>query len=150
MKAQRGFTLVELVVVMVLIAALAGLGAAAISSGLPGQQLRGAARGMAVELRFARAQAIATGREQTFEINVADKRWISAGKREGTLPDDIEIVATTAREEQPERESAVIRFFPEGASTGGRVVLKHGDAAWRIDVGWLTGEVTLTRGEGRP
>ncbi len=150
MKAQRGFSLVELIVVMVLIAVLAGVGAAAIGSGLPGQQLRGAAREMAVELRFARAQAIATGREQTFEINVADKRWTSAGKRAGTLPDELEIIATTARQEQPELETAVIRFFPEGASTGGRVVIKRGDAAWRIDVGWLTGEVILSRGEGRP
>jgi general secretion pathway protein H len=150
MKSQRGFSLVELIVVMVLIAVLAGIGAAAISSGLPGQQLRGAAREVAVELRFARAQAIATGREQTFEINVGDKRWSSAGKRQGTLPAELEVIATTAREEQPARETAVIRFFPEGASTGGRVVLKRGDAAWRIDVGWLTGEVTLSRGEGRP
>lgn len=150
MKAQRGFSLVELIVVMVLIAVVAGIGAAAIGSGLPGQQLRGAARELAVELRFARAQAIATGREQTFEINVADKRWTSAGKREGTLADELEIIATTARQEQPERETAVIRFFPEGASTGGRVVIKRGDAAWRIDVGWLTGEVTLSRGEGQP
>lgn len=150
MRSQRGFSLVELIVVMVLIAVVAGIGAAAISSGLPGQQLRGAAREMAVELRFARAQAIATGREQTFEINVGDKRWSSAGKRQGTLPAELEVIATTAREEQPARETAVIRFFPEGASTGGRVVLKRGDAAWRIDVGWLTGEVTLSRGEGRP
>lgn len=150
MKRQRGFSLVELIVVMVLIAVLAGIGAAAISSGLPGQQLRGAARELAVELRFARAQAIATGKEQVFEINVVQKRWTSAGKREGQLPDELEIIATTAREEQPAREVAVIRFFPEGSSTGGRVVVKRGDAAWRIDVGWLTGEVTLGRGEGRP
>jgi len=150
MKRQRGFSLVELIVVMVLIAVLAGIGAAAISSGLPGQQLRGAARELAVELRFARAQAIATGQEQVFEINVVQKSWTSAGKRQGQLPDELEIVATTAREEQPAREVAVIRFFPEGASTGGRVVVKRGDAAWRIDVGWLTGEVTLGRGEGRP
>ncbi len=150
MKRQRGFSLVELIVVMVLIAAVTGIGAAAISGGLPGQQLRGAAREMAVELRFARAQAIATGREQVFEINVVDKRWSAAGKRQGQLPEGLDIVATTAREEQPAQEVAVIRFFPEGASTGGRVVIKRGDAAWRIDVGWLTGEVTLSRGEGRP
>jgi general secretion pathway protein H len=45
---------------------------------------------------------------------------------------------------------AVVRFFPDGAATGGRIVLKRGDAAWRVDVGWLTGEVTLSRGEGAP
>ena len=36
------------------------------------------------------------------------------------------------------------------AATGGRIVLSIDDAAWRVDVGWLTGEVTLSRGEGRP
>ena len=60
MMRPRGFSLVELVVVMVLIAAMAALGLAAISAGLPGQQLRGAARELAAELRFTRAQAIAT------------------------------------------------------------------------------------------
>ena len=31
-----------------------------------------------------------------------------------------------------------------------RFVLRRGNAAWRVDVAWLTGEVTLERGEGRP
>jgi general secretion pathway protein H len=150
MKRQRGFSLIELVVVMVLIAALVGLGAAAVGTGLPGQQLRGAARELAGELRFTRAQAIATGTEQVFELDVTDRRWTSAGKRAGRLPAELDLVATTARQEQPVRDVAAIRFFPDGAATGGRIVVKRGDAAWRIDVAWLTGEVTLRRGEGPP
>lgn len=149
MNRQRGFSLIELVVVMVLIAALAGIGAMVIGSQLPGRELRGAAREIAGQLRFTRAQAIATGREQVFELDVIGKRWRAADRRSGELPDDIELLVTTAREEQPARDVAAVRFFPDGAATGGRIVLKIDDAAWRIDVGWLTGEVTLARGEGR-
>lgn len=150
MTRQRGFSLIELVVVMVLMATLAGLGAAALNAGLPGQRLRGAARELAAELRFTRAQAIATGREQVFELDVRERRWTSAGQREGRIDATLELIATSAREEQPELEVAAVRFFPDGAATGGRFVLKRGDAAWRIDVAWLTGEVTLRRGEGEP
>lgn len=150
MNRQRGFSLIELTVVMVLIAAIVGIGAMAAGSALPGQQLRNAAREVAGQLRYTRAQAIATGRQQRFELDVVGKRWTAAGNRSGELPTEIELVATTAREEQPARDVAAVRFFPDGAATGGRIVLRRGDAAWRVDVAWLTGEVTLSRGEGRP
>ncbi|HEU0151907.1 MAG TPA: GspH/FimT family protein [Arenimonas sp.] len=150
MMRPRGFSLVELVVVMVLIAALATLGLAAIGSGLPGQQLRGAARELAAELRFTRAQAIATGREQVFSLDVGEKRWRGAGDRSGELPAAIALEVTGAREELASPQVVAIRFFPEGAATGGRIVLRNGDAAWRVDVAWLTGEVRLRRGEGAP
>lgn len=149
-RRQRGFTLVELVVVMVLIAAVVGIGAMAAGSALPGQKLRTAAREVAGQLRYTRAQAIATGQPQVFELDVVGKRWKAAGKEAGELPAEIELVATTAREEQPAKDIAAVRFFPDGAATGGRIVLRRGDAAWRVDVAWLTGEVTLSRGEGRP
>ncbi|WP_290890749.1 GspH/FimT family protein [Arenimonas sp.] len=150
MMRPRGFSLVELVVVMVLIAALAALGLAAISAGLPGQQLRGAARELAAELRFTRAQAIATGREQVFLIHVGEKRWQGAGERRGELPADVALEVVGAREELESPQEIAIRFFPEGAATGGRLVLRRGEAAWRVDVAWLTGEVRLRRGEGEP
>ncbi|KFN47222.1 type II secretion system protein XpsH [Arenimonas metalli] len=150
MMRPRGFSLVELVVVMVLIAALAALGLGAIGSGLPGQQLRGAAKELAAELRFTRAQAIATGREQVFRIDVGEKRWQGAGERSGELPADIALEVTGAREELETPQVVAIRFFPEGAATGGRLVLRNGEAAWRVDVAWLTGEVRLRRGEGEP
>ena len=150
MNRQRGFSLIELMVVLVLIATLAGIGAMVITTALPGQQLRTAAREVAVQLRFTRAQAIATGRPQTFTMDVIGKRWSAAGQRAGALPDELDLVATTAREPQGAERGATVRFFPDGAATGGRFVLKRGDAAWRVDVAWLTGEVTLSRGEGRP
>ena len=150
MKSARGLSLVELLLVVALIAVIAGLAAAVIGQALPGQQLRAAARDVAGQLRVTRAQAIATGRQQTFELDVPGKRWSAAGQREGDLPEEIELIATTARDAQPARGKAVVRFFPDGASTGGRIVLKRGNAAWRTDVAWLTGEVTLRRGEGAP
>jgi general secretion pathway protein H len=145
----RGFTLIELVVVMVLIALATGLGAMVIGGAMPGQQLRGAAKEIAGQLRFTRAQAIATGTEQVFELDVIGKRWRAAGERDGELPDDIELRVITARGESPAQDVAAVRFFPDGAATGGRIILKYEEAAWRVDVAWLTGEVTLTRGEGR-
>ena len=150
MKRAQGFTLVELVVVVLLIAAMTGIGAMVIGSALPGPQLRGAAKELAGQLRFTRAQAIATGREQVFTLDVAGGRWTAADRRSGELPDDIALRVITARGESPADDVAAVRFFPDGAATGGRIVLAIDDAAWRIDVGWLTGEVTLSRGEGRP
>lgn len=150
MNTQRGLSLIELLVVVALVAALAGLGAMAMSRALPGRELRDAAREVAAELRFTRAQAIATGRPQSFVIDVQSHAWRSVGDRQGTLPADIELLATAARQEQPARGQAAIKFFPEGAATGGRIVLRRGGAAWRVDVAWLTGDVSLQRGEGQP
>lgn len=151
MKRQRGFSLLEIVVVVALIALLAGLAASTIGQALPGQQLRGSARELVTALRFTRAQAIASGREQVFELDVGNRRWRAAGQRDGEVPEEIELEVTTAREPGVRRsEVAVVRFFPDGAATGGRIVLLRGDAAWRIDIGWLTGEVKLGRGRGEP
>ena len=148
MNRARGMSLLELLMVLVLVATLAGIGATVIGRQLPGRELHDAARTVAGELRFARARAIATGRPQVFVIDVNTRSWQGADDRQGTLPEGLDVVATTALEERPARDQAAVRFFPEGAATGGRIVIKRGEAAWRVDVAWLTGEVTLSRGEG--
>ena len=42
----------------------------------------------------------------------------------------------------------VVRFFPDGAATGGRVRLLANGAGWDVDVRWLTGEVVVRRVRG--
>jgi len=48
-------------------------------------------------------------------------------------------------EEQRGAREAAIRFFPDGSATGGRISLGTQDAGWRVDVRWLTGEVSVAR-----
>lgn len=145
MQSRRGFTLVELLVVVGLVAAALAIGASAMRAGLPGTQLRAAAREVAAQLRYTRAQAIVSGRAQTFTLDARTREWQSPNRRHGTLPQSVTIVATGARIEQQAADQASVRFFPEGAATGGRILLRHEQAAWQVDVEWLTGEVRLAR-----
>jgi general secretion pathway protein H len=144
----RGFTLIETVLVVGLVAIALTFAVALIDAGLPGQQLRSSARELAAQLRFARAQAVATGSQTVFQIDTRSRAWQGPKRHSGTIPGAIAIEATVASSERPEPQIAAIRFFPEGAATGGRIVLRHDRAAWQIDVDWLTGEVRLSRADG--
>ena len=150
MHRPRGFSLIELLVVVVLIAATTALAASVMGTGLAGQQLRNASRELAAQLRYTRAQAIVTGKSQLFTLDADTREWQAPNRRHGQLPREIKLVATAARIEQTSPDIAAIRFFPEGAATGGRIVLSRERAAWQIDVEWLTGEVTLKRTQAPP
>jgi general secretion pathway protein H len=144
---RRGFTLIELLVVVTLVAALTLMLVGAMNGGMDGMKLRSNAKTIAAELRRARAQAIATGTVQRFAI-VPDKRaWTGAKARHGELPKPIAVTFTGVRQVQAREGEGVILFFEDGASTGGRIQLSVEKAAWNVDVAWLTGEVTLHRGE---
>ena len=147
MRRQCGFSLIEMIVVIVLIAATTALAASVMMSGLPGQELRGASRELAAQLRYARAQAIVSGQSQVFSIDARTREWKGPNRRHGQLPKQISILATGAKIEQRHSDVATIRFFPEGAATGGRILLWRDQAAWQVDVEWLTGEVSVKRGQ---
>ena len=145
--AQRGFTLLEIVMVMALIAITGILALGVLTGGFDRVLLRSSAKDMTAQLRFARAHAIATGTPQRFEIDPQAHTWRSADDRAGELSKKLGVHFIGARELQPAQGVGAIVFFGDGASTGGRVQLSLRDAAWNVDVAWLTGEVTLHRGE---
>lgn len=145
MKAQSGFSLLEIIVVVGLIALVMTFAAYTLNNQLPGQQLRSSAKELAAELRFTKSQAMVTGKAQTFQINAQTREWTGPKNHSGTLPKSLDIIATTAKIEQPSDGIAAIKFFPDGAATGGRIVLQHKKAKWQVDVKWLTGEVSVSK-----
>ena len=147
----RGFTLLEVLMVLLLIAAASALAAAAITGGFSGMQLRADAKEIAAQLRYTRAQAISTGEPQRFLIDPAAHTWTAPNDRGGTIDKKFGITFTGAREVKPASGIGGIVFFSDGASTGGRVQLSEKNAAWNVDVAWLTGEVKVRRApQGAP
>lgn len=146
-RPARGFTLLEVILVLAIVALASLLAAAAVGGGTDGMRLRSAAKEVAAQLRYTRAQALATGEAQRFVIDPATHAWSAPKQREGELSSRLAIVFTGAREAQPAPGQGAIVFFPDGASTGGRVRLAVDEAAWQVDVEWLTGQVRVVRVE---
>lgn len=141
---MRGFTLVELLVVLALMGLALTVASPLIGNALPGTQMRAAARDVATGLRYARSLAISTNDDVTFDVDVEGRRFaVPQGRRTGSLPKDAEIVLTTARSELFDSGSGSIRFFPDGTSTGGGVEIVREGRRFLITVDWLTGRVAI-------
>jgi len=143
-RASAGFTLLELLVVLVLMAMIYALATPVISSGLPGAELKSAARQLAAGLRKARSQAVTRKEEAALTLDVEQHHFeVSGDKRSYALPDKLEISLYTAQSELLRDKVGAIRFYPDGSSTGGRITVAAGERKYHVNVDWLTGQVAI-------
>lgn len=138
----RGVTLLEMLLVIALIAVAGLLAAGVLTGGIDGMRLRSSAKQIASQLRFTRTQALASGQPQRFTLDPVRRRWQAPSGHHGDIPPGLDIRFTGARQAQRREQEGAIMFFPEGGATGGRIELQARQATWRIDVSWVTGEVT--------
>jgi general secretion pathway protein H len=146
---QRGFTLVEIIVVVALIALLTAVVAGTVTGGLGSARVRAASKDLMAALRFTRSQAVVKRESQVLVLDVERRAYRAPGRDWIELPKDMQLSMLTAAQEQVGEGVAQIRFFPDGSSTGGNIELSRGEALWRIDVAWLTGEVRLNPASAR-
>jgi general secretion pathway protein H len=144
-RTSAGFSLLELMVVMVLVGLLFAVVGVSVSRSVSGAELRNAARELTAGLRHTRGQAIIQRQQLVFNVDADQRTWQAAGGESVRLPDGLEITLNTARSELTGENAGGIRFFPDGASTGGSVVLLADGREWHITVAWLTGEIGIDR-----
>ncbi len=142
-----GFTLVELLVVLVLAAVVLGLVGTSISRSVSSAEMRAAAHKMAASMRYTRTRAILDKEEQVFVVDTENRTYLAPKREAVELPEGMELELTTARSELTSENVGGIRFYPDGGSTGGFVRLAANGQEYRIKIAWLTGETSLGRGE---
>ncbi len=138
-----GFTLLELLVVLVILGLTVALAVPMFARAMPGVEAKAAARDVAAMLRTAHSLAIAGNREVTVAVDL-DRRTVDlAGTRSRTIAAGIGIGLYTAAEELIDRGAGRIRFYPDGTSTGGRVRLSAGERNYDVLVDWISGNVKI-------
>ena len=146
---RRGFTLLELLVVLALATLLIALVPPLMSAALPGVELKSSARKVAAGLRLAREEAIRHGRDVAMIIDLEDRSYQVEGPfRRVALPKGVELSLVVAENEMGNDQRGAIRFFPDGGSTGGRVTLARNGSGWQIGAQWLTGRVEIVPWKG--
>lgn len=144
---QAGFTLLEMLVVLALLALAAYLALPTARGGTDRLALRSTALHVAALARATRLKAMADGRDALLVVNL-DERTISrrGAGRPIAIPQRTEIAVETARSEVADPE-ARIRFLPDGRATGGTITLAADGQRLVVAVDWLTGAVTVREAE---
>jgi len=141
-KCSPGFTLIELLVVL----GIMGLVLAGVMAAKPNAaatRVAIAARSVAATLQLARARAMAGNVETVVHIDTQRHEFGMASAMHA-LPRGMTVALTIAETER-RGDSGGLRFYPDGQSSGGEIVLMLDGRASRIAVNWLTGEPRLGR-----
>jgi general secretion pathway protein H len=150
---EGGFTLLELMVVIGILALAAAIVAPSLGRARQGLAVRSTAYALAADLRAARAAAQATNMERVLTVDLAGRRyWAEGVVGERTLPSHVTVELAVPESERaggeagPGSGSGRVRFFPDGSASGARVVLSDGRSAASVLVDWLNGDVRIELG----
>lgn len=156
-RQTRGFTLLEMVVVLTLIVAATVLAAPSFRNGLRTLELEGATRDLITRMKMARSEAVS--KQQVFRLLFKE-----AGEQEQVeylLTDDYESplrsfhmpagITVTSGLDQPREEALKVSFYPNGRSSGGLVVLTNGTGrTLEVEVDPVTGLGRVKKPEDEP
>lgn len=158
-QSIKGFTLVELLVVLFLIGLMLMIAVPSFMYTVEGLKFKATARQIVSTLKFARNTAVFKQKSQTVGFDIdnnlywleeqglgGDKDHRLQGIKTFKLPSDVSIKTLEFVEERIESGKGNIIFYPNGSSSSGAIVVKNKrtDEDFRIGVDILTGLTEVT------
>jgi len=138
-RGERGFSLLELVVVLLLAGLLMSVVIPSVSGTLESSRLRSSAAEVRATFNLARTLAASGGRERVVTFHL-DRGAYDAGGEERLVPEGVAIASARAGTETVEQGDLRVRFFPDGSAEEAEVVLtSRGGGRLRVTVDPLTG-----------
>jgi general secretion pathway protein H len=146
-EAQRrdgGFTLLEAVCVMAIVAALAAIVTPRIPHGTSRPHFEAYATKAAAMLKWDRASSLMQQRRIATQLDV-ERGLIRSGASGQmlTFPPDIRMTAVLAETCEGAPAGASIVFLPSGMSCGGAITLTRPGMSLQIRINWYTGGVEI-------
>lgn len=160
---ERGFSLLEVVIVMVLLGLTAALMAPSFSRFSKSIELKTTAKKVAAILRYCRSEAVSKGKvhQVSFDSNLmvvkaqsietedpketgqAEPRTAS---KSFSIPPGVQMKELNIESTQYPADLPAIEFYPNGGSNGGDFILDaQGLKGFKIKVNFLTGTVVIER-----
>jgi prepilin-type N-terminal cleavage/methylation domain-containing protein len=136
----KGFTFVELIVVLAILAGLAALVAPSFSRTVASARLRTAASDVRSTFARTRALAVATARERSAVFDLSRGEFGVDNEAVRVLPETIRLGAVLPGGDPLDRGSVRVRFFPDGGGEEVEISVTAEDGgALRVTVDPLTG-----------
>jgi prepilin-type N-terminal cleavage/methylation domain-containing protein len=165
-ESQRGFTLVELSVVVLLIAVLSAVAVPSFAGFWRASQQRNCAWQLAALAHRARDYAISRAVRVAIKYDETQRAFLLtaetdaanapgefqplqlAGAQPVGVPDAVEQVTWSVEGHEASTDWPLV-FFPDGQALEARIVLEGPQGAWTVDVVPLTGQVKVVLGEAQ-
>lgn len=147
-KNNQGFSLIELIMVLLLIGISMAIVLPNIGKGLQEREVRTSALGLAAAARDLRSRALFDGVPQQLVVNLPQGSYSVARTREVQLPAEVKFISV-AGGESLDRDTRRFYFFPNGSTLGGEIVLADSDKgiSYLIRLEPLTGKIEVSRGD---
>ncbi len=150
---QRGFSLLELVLVLVVMGLAVAVSYPALSRGTASLHLRSAGRDVYNCLRYARERAITEQAGMKVVVDMTTQKVVltdefGAGARTFALPSDVRIRRLSLAGREIQEGPLEMHFLPNGSSTNAEIVLESGTGAvLRIVTDPITGGARILSGQ---
>ena len=151
---DQGFTLLELMIVVFLLAMALSLSYPSLSRGSTALHLRATGRDILSTFRYAREKAVT---EQAAMVLTVDREKqtlvlsdsLREGNRQYSLPDDVKIQRIALGGTEILEGPLVVRFMPNGSSDNAEILLRSNTGSYlRIVSDPITGGARIESGEG--